>query len=61
MKAKALTSEELDDVSGSAKPCPMNPESVADAIKGHKFRFSLGSAGIHTYSDYLIAARKISE
>lgn len=60
-KAKALSSEELDDVSGSDKPSPMNPESVMEAIKGHKFRFSLGSGGNHSFSDYLIEARKISE
>jgi hypothetical protein len=61
IKARTLTSEELDDVSGFGKPSPMSPESVTEAIKGNKFRFSLGSNGNHNYSDYLIEARKISE
>jgi len=37
-KARALKSEELEDVTG-AKPSPMTEEELEGLLKGHKFHF----------------------
>lgn len=59
MKARVLSQEEFDDVAGV--PAPMTPEQVMDLLKGHRFRFSLGTSDGPQIKDYLIEARKISE
>jgi hypothetical protein len=46
-----LKSEELDDVSGMAKPEPMTCEGVMEVLKGNRFRFSLDNGN---YKEYLI-------
>jgi len=39
----------------------MTPEQVESLLKGHRFRFSLGTSDGPQVKDYLIEARKISE
>lgn len=47
MKAKILSQEELDDVSGLEVPSQMTPDEVMEVLKGNKFRFSLATDGGH--------------